>query len=134
LEYINREEMPYGENPIVAIMSYSGYNMEDSILINEASLKRGFFNTTYYTTYESHEEINESNEGKSETKFVNMEIESNIVGIKSGYDYSKLDKYGLIREGTEVNDKTILIGMSINSDGRMVDASKNSQEGDNWVL
>jgi len=32
LEYINREEMPYGENPIVAIMSYSGYNMEDSIL------------------------------------------------------------------------------------------------------
>jgi len=129
LEYINREEMPYGENPIVAIMSYSGYNMEDSILINEASLKRGFFNTTYYTTYESHEEINESNEGKSETKFVNMEIESNIVGIKSGYDYSKLDKYGLIREGTEVNDKTILIGMSINSDGRMVDASKTPKKG-----
>ena len=129
LEYINREEMPYGENPIVAIMCYSGYNMEDSILINEASLKRGFFNTTYYTTYESHEEINESSEGKSETKFVNVQMESNVVGTKTGYDYSKLDKYGLVREGTEVNDKTILIGLATNSDGRLVDGSKTPKKG-----
>ncbi len=129
LEYINREEMPYGENAIVAIMCYGGYNMEDSILINEASLKRGFFNTTYYTTYESHEEINESNEGKTETKFVNMEMEPNVVGIKTGYDYSKLDKYGLIREGTEVNDKTILIGLATSSDDRLVDGSKTPKKG-----
>ena len=129
MDYINREEMPYGENAIVAIMCYGGYNMEDSILINEASLKRGFFNTTYYTTYESHEEINESIEGKSETKFVNVESESNIVGTKTGYDYSKLDKYGLIREGTEVNDKTVLIGMATNSENRMVDGSKTPKKG-----
>ncbi|MFY7728014.1 MAG: hypothetical protein ACOVRN_00705, partial [Flavobacterium sp.] len=129
LEYINREEMPYGENAIVAIMCYGGYNMEDSILINEASLKRGFFNTTYYTTYESHEEINESSEGKYETKFVNVEMESNVVGTKTGYDYSKLDKYGLIREGTEVNDKTVLIGLATNSDDRLVDGSKTPKKG-----
>jgi DNA-directed RNA polymerase beta subunit len=35
LNYINREEMPYGVNAIVAIMSYTGYNVEDAILINE---------------------------------------------------------------------------------------------------
>ena len=34
-------------------MCYGGYNMEDSILINEGALKRGLFNTTYYNTYES---------------------------------------------------------------------------------
>ena len=32
--------MPYGENAIVAIMCYGGYNMEDSILINEGALNR----------------------------------------------------------------------------------------------
>ncbi len=34
LHYINRETQPYGENPIVAIMCYGGYNVEDSILFN----------------------------------------------------------------------------------------------------
>ena len=56
LQYINQEEMPYGENAIVAIMCYTGYNVEDAILVNEASLKRGLFRTTYYSTYETHEE------------------------------------------------------------------------------
>lgn len=41
LEYINKEEQPYGVNAIVAIMSYTGYNVEDAILINEGSVKRG---------------------------------------------------------------------------------------------
>ena len=49
MEYINNEESPYGENTIVAIMCYGGYNMEDSVLMNEGSLKRGLFNTTYFT-------------------------------------------------------------------------------------
>lgn len=56
LDYINHEEQPYGVNAIVAIMSYTGYNVEDAILINEGSVKRGIFNTTYYTTYEAREE------------------------------------------------------------------------------
>jgi DNA-directed RNA polymerase beta subunit len=43
MEHINHEENPYGENTIVAIMCYTGYNVEDAILINEGSLKRGLF-------------------------------------------------------------------------------------------
>jgi DNA-directed RNA polymerase beta subunit len=39
LHYINKEEQPYGVNTIVAIMSYTGYNVEDAILINEGSIK-----------------------------------------------------------------------------------------------
>ena len=129
MEYINHDEMPYGENAIVAIMCYSGYNMEDSILINEGALKRGLFNTTYYSTYETHEEVNDSNDGKTMDKFTNIEMESDVVGLKSGYDYSKLDKYGIIREGTEVDDKTVLIGLVNISDGKKVDASKMPKKG-----
>jgi len=41
LDKINREEHPYGENVIVAIMCYNGYNVEDSILFNQSSIDRG---------------------------------------------------------------------------------------------
>ena len=38
LEYINKEQQPYGVNAIVGIMCYTGYNVEDAILINEGSI------------------------------------------------------------------------------------------------
>ena len=129
MEYINHEETPYGENAIVAIMCYTGYNVEDAVLINEGALKRGLFNTTYYSTYESHEEINKNLDVVSETKFTNIESDAEIVGTKSGYDYSKLDNYGLIKEGTEIDDKTVLIGISTSSGGKKIDASKTPKKG-----
>ena len=52
LEHINDSGNPYGENVIVAVMCYTGYNVEDAILVNEGALKRGLFRTTYYSTYE----------------------------------------------------------------------------------
>ena len=52
---MNNEEHPYGENAIVAIMVYGGYNVEDSILFNEGAVKRGLFRTTYLSMYESSE-------------------------------------------------------------------------------
>ncbi|NDB84308.1 MAG: hypothetical protein EB127_16620 [Alphaproteobacteria bacterium] len=131
LEYINHEGNPYGENAIVAIMCYTGYNVEDAILINEGSLKRGLFRTTYYSTYETHEEKTIGNDSTVEKLFTNIETESNVVGTKDGYDYSKLDKYGLIREGTEVDDKTVLIGITANSNRSetRVDMSKTPKKG-----
>ena len=46
-KYVNNEEQPYGVNAIVATMSYTGYNVEDAILFNEASVKRGIFRTSF---------------------------------------------------------------------------------------
>ena len=112
LEYINREEQPYGVNAIVAIMSYTGYNVEDAILINEGSILRGLFRTTYYSMYEAREESSKVT-GMNNSKFANVE-KNNVISKKKGYDYSFLDDYGLIRENTELNDKMILIG-KINS-------------------
>ena len=112
LEYINKEEQPYGVNAIVAIMAYTGYNVEDAILINEGSILRGMFRTTYYSMYEAREESSKVT-GMNNSKFANIE-KNNVIGKKKGYDYSFLDDYGLIKENTELNDKMILIG-KINS-------------------
>ena len=132
LKYINNEENPYGENTIVAVMCYTGYNVEDAILVNEGALKRGMFRTTYYSTYEMHEEKSSSGEDTSESTFSNIENQHNVVGTKIGYDYSKLDDYGIIGENTEINEKTVLIGMvsssSANPDKNM-DASKTPKKG-----
>jgi len=108
LEYINNEEQPYGVNAIVAIMCYTGYNVEDAILINEGSILRGLFRTTYYSSYEAREESSKIT-GMNNSKFANIE-KNNVIGKKKGYDYSFLDDYGLIKENTELNDKMILIG------------------------
>ena len=115
MKYINHEENPYGENAIVAVMCFTGYNVEDAILINEGALKRGLFRTTYYTTYETHEEKEEKGDTTFLKTFNNIEqliLENNIVGTKPGYDYSKLNEFGLIQDNMEINDKTVLIGSS----------------------
>jgi len=112
LEYVNNEEQPYGVNAIVAIMCYTGYNVEDAILINEGAIKRGIFRTTYYSSYETREESSKIT-GLTNSKFANIE-KNNVVGKKQGYDYSYLDEHGLVKENTELNEKVILIG-KINS-------------------
>jgi DNA-directed RNA polymerase II subunit RPB2 len=132
LEHINHEENPYGENAIVAIMCYTGYNVEDAVLINEGSLKRGLFRTTYYTTYESHEEKSKTGGATTDKVFTNIETDGSVIGTKPGYDYSKLDKYGLIRENTLVDDKTVLIGLTTSSSENKevrLDASKVPKKG-----
>ena len=121
LDYINREEQPYGVNAIVAIMCYNGYNVEDAILINEGSILRGMFRTSYYSMYEAKEESSKVT-GTNSSKFANVE-KNNVIGKKKGYDYSFLDDYGLIKENTELNDKMILIG-KINS---------NLENKDTWI-
>ena len=112
-KYVNNEENTYGVNTIVAIMTYTGYNVEDAILINEGSLNRGLFRTTYFTMYESHEEYDIEN-GISKSKFGNIN-DNNVIKLKKGMNYNLLDEYGMIKVDTPINDETILIGKMINS-------------------
>jgi len=132
LEYINKEQQPYGINAIVAIMSYTGYNVEDAILINEGSVKRGIFNTTYYTTYEAREESARVSGSNVNTSFANIESKPNVKGIKEGFDYSKLDQYGIVKENTPIDDRVVLIGevtSSIDQKGTFIDHSKTTKKG-----
>jgi DNA-directed RNA polymerase II subunit RPB2 len=131
LEYINHEEQPCGENVIVAIMALNGYNVEDSILFNEGSLKRGLFRTTYYSMYESKEESSTVKTAHIDSHFTNVESE-NVIGLKPGYDYSHLDKYGLIKENTYVDEKTVLIGKvvtNVDKPDTVIDASSFPKKG-----
>ena len=133
MKYINYEENPYGENAIVAVMCFTGYNVEDAILINEGALKRGLFRTTYYTTYETHEEKEIKGDNTYLKTFHNIENlirDNNIVGTKPGYDYSKLNEFGIIQENIEIDEKTVLIGsVSSNNSDKKKDESKTPKKG-----
>jgi DNA-directed RNA polymerase II subunit RPB2 len=109
--YFHRDENVYGENAIVAIACYTGYNVEDAILINQAALDRGLFRTTYYNTYEACEEETETNNGTTIDKLLTNPHTSNMQR-KAGLDYDKLDDYGIVREGTYITEDTVLICMS----------------------
>ena len=66
LKYINNEELPCGVNTIVAIMSYTGYNVEDAILVNQGAVDRGLFRTTYFSMYEAREESEKTSKDDSQ--------------------------------------------------------------------
>jgi len=115
LDYVSKEQHPYGLNAIVAVMSYTGYNVEDAVIINKSALDRGLFRTTYLSTYEAKEERVKVGNISIDKNFMDVN-DNNVVGKKPGYDYSQLDaQSGLIKENSLVNDKTILIGMATNS-------------------
>ena len=131
LAYLTNEQIPYGVNCVVAIMSYTGYNVEDAILINASSLKRGLFTTGYYTTYESTEDYSENPDDPSQGKVIFSEILGNqVINTKPGYDYSKLDTNGIIREGETVTETTIIIGrINLVMSGTSVDLSVKPKKG-----
>jgi DNA-directed RNA polymerase II subunit RPB2 len=109
LDKISKEQHPYGENVIAAIMCYGGYNVEDSILFNEGSIKRGLFRTTYYNMYESSEESSKVGGSTVDSHFANV-MEENVIGLKHGFDYADLDEHGLIKENTPLSEKKVVIG------------------------
>jgi DNA-directed RNA polymerase II subunit RPB2 len=116
LNYFNRCEQPYGVNTIVAIMSLNGYNVEDSIIINEGSIKRGLFRTSYFSTYETKENVERGNEETYKTIFSNTDNKT-IKNLKRGADYNFLDENGLIKPETVMDDKIVMVGRFTSSVG-----------------
>lgn len=87
----NCNMLPNGENLIVAIACYTGYNQEDSIMINKSSVERGMFNMTYFKTIVDSESI-----GKNQKILFGHPITvSNETGkemkMKGIGDYTKID-------------------------------------------
>lgn len=105
--------LPYGENAIVALAIYTGYNQEDSILLNDAALKRGLFHTTYYHSYDASESMLDP-VIQTHTEIANLAVNPkyrDTVVRKEGYNYDLLDANGIIRPGVKVDDKTVLVGI-----------------------
>jgi DNA-directed RNA polymerase II subunit RPB2 len=51
MQFLRFESMPAGHNAIVAIACYTGYNQEDSVMMNQSSIDRGFFRSILFKTY-----------------------------------------------------------------------------------
>jgi len=107
--------MPYGENVIVAFTTYGGHNQEDSMIINENSLKRGMFRTHYFHSYDVRETIlDPSVVPPIRTMFANPVTNpkySDAVKRKEDVSYEMLDADGIIKLNSIVDDKTVLVGI-----------------------
>ena len=107
--------MPYGENVIVAFTTYGGHNQEDSMIINENSLKRGMFRTHYFHSYDVRETIlDPSVVPPIRTLFANPVTNpkySDSVKRKEDVSYEMLDADGIIKLNSIVDDKTVLVGI-----------------------
>lgn len=115
-KYINADNMPSGINTIVAIMCYTGYNQEDSIIINQSAIDRGLFTSSYYRKYEATEQKNQIT--LEEERFCKP-VKYNVDGSVKTYEikpasYDKLDpETGLVRVGEYVTEKDVIIGKVI---------------------
>ena len=114
-KYTDIDKLPYGINAIVAIASYTGYNQEDSLMLNKTSIERGMFNSLYYRSYSD----DESEEGGKRVYFGNPD---NYNDIKKSdmINFNKLDKHGFAKEGSNVtHDDAIIskINENFNNEG-----------------
>ena len=107
MNFIQLNNIPSGTQIHVAIMTHTGYNQEDSVLINKGSLDRGLFLATIYHTEKDEDkniirdEIIRCKPDPSKTK-----------GIKFG-NYDKLNTDGFIPENTLVENRDIIIAKII---------------------
>ena len=105
-KFYGAQQMPAGQNVVVAIMTYTGYNQEDSNMINRASLERGRFRSIFYRTYKDEERKNQSS--GEEEKFCRA-LSDNTRQMKNA-NYDKLADDGFVPVNTYVNSDDILIG------------------------
>ena len=100
---VKLDKIPAGAPVIVAIMTHSGYNQEDSLLFNQGSIDRGLFQATIYHTE------------KDEDKKINGDEEirckpdpAKTKGMKYG-NYSKINSKGIVPENTLLENNDLII-------------------------
>ncbi len=103
MNLIELNKIPSGCQVVVAIMTHSGYNQEDSILFNQGSIERGLFQATIYHTVKDEDKKVHGDEeircrpDKTKTK-----------GMKYA-NYDKVNDEGVIPENTLLENRDIII-------------------------
>jgi DNA-directed RNA polymerase II subunit RPB2 len=104
MNMIQLNKIPSGSNVIVAIMTHTGYNQEDSLLFNKGSVDRGLFMTTVYHTEkdEDKQKINGDEEIRCKPD------PTKTKGMKMG-NYQKVNSKGVVPENTLIENRDIII-------------------------
>ncbi len=102
----NSMDLPFGENVVIAIMSYMGYNQEDSIIFNKASVDRGLFLCD--SLKKEHSEIVKNPSTSQDDVFTKPDT-NKVTGMQQG-NYDKLNDKGFVPEETIINNQDIIIG------------------------
>lgn len=105
-KYTHTDVLPCGENAVVMIGCYSGYNQDDSIIFNQSSIERGLFRSSSYKKWGSKIEKNQST--SQDDKFMKPDP-SKLTGTRH-VNYDKLNDKGYVPEETEVNNGDVIIG------------------------
>ena len=98
------DKHPAGQNIVVAVMSYKGYNMEDAIILNKASIERGLGRSTYYRPSTA-EELRYSGGLIDQVSIPDKDVK----GYKSERDYRFLEEDGIIYPEAKVEEGDVVI-------------------------
>tara|TARA_Y100001970_G_scaffold282643_1_gene395913 strand:- start:2782 stop:6186 length:3405 start_codon:yes stop_codon:yes gene_type:complete len=109
MKYFNFNAMPNGINVIIAIATYSGYNQEDSVIINQSAIDRGIFSSSFYRTYKEEEKKDQLT--GEEDKFCSPDIDKLLFPKPANYE--KIESDGLVKENTYISSDDIIIGKII---------------------
>ncbi len=95
----------HGQNVVVAVMCYKGYNMEDAVILNEASVQMGFGRSTYFRPANA-EELRYSGGLTDEVAIPSKDVK----GYKSEKDYRYLEDDGIVYPEARVREEDVIIG------------------------
>ena len=101
----NYDKHPAGQNMVIAIMSYKGYNMEDAIILNRGSIERGLGRSTYYRPSIA-EELRYAGGLIDQVCIPDKEVK----GYKTEKDYRFLEDDGIIYPEAKVKEGDVVIG------------------------
>ena len=107
MNLLGLEKRPAGQNCVVAVLPFDGYNIEDAIVLSQASVDRGLGRTFFYRIYESEAK---QYPGGMRDNFTIPNSEENIRGYKGEKSYRLLEEDGIISTESSVTGGDILIG------------------------
>jgi DNA-directed RNA polymerase subunit B len=107
LNLLGLEDRPAGQNCVVAVLPFDGYNIEDAIVLSRAAVDRGLGRTFFYRIYEAEAK---QYPGGMRDNFEIPNAEDNIRGYKGEKAYRLLEEDGVIATEANATGGDILIG------------------------